>query len=239
MKFDAKYYDSEYFVGSDGGKTFRRANGSTSRWSYYNPEGEFLGANDIAKAWKMMFNPKNALDFGCGRGTFIAYMRDYGIEAVGFDFSEFAINNPYPRCKKEWIIQHDATEPWPYDDNSFDLVVGLDIFEHIYYDDLQNVIDEMYRVAKKWIFLQIAVVHDEPGHKTGYILKKGEPIPVELEGCAVAGHVTCCEPQWWLDKLDRNDVLFRPDLVEYFKTLVPSEVIKNWLQNLIVVIEKI
>jgi hypothetical protein len=37
--------------------------------------------------------------------------------------------------------------------------------------------------------------------------------------------------------LDRDNVLFRRDLVEYFKVLVPPEVIRNWLLNLIVVVE--
>jgi len=88
-----------------------------------------------------------------------------------------------------------------------------DFFEHIYIDDLDKVIDEMYRVARKWVFLQIAVVGGGSGyatHEKGYILRKGEPIPPELEGNAVAGHVTVQPREFWL---------------------------RNWLQNLILVIE--
>ena len=239
-EFTKDYYDSEYFAGLKGGKRFRRPNGSIAQWSYYNPQGEFLGARDIARAWKTMFNPKNALDAFCGRGTFVAYMRDFGIEAYGFDFSEFAINNPYPRCKKEWLKLHDGTKPWPYKDKEFDLVVMLDAYEHIYVDDLDFVINEMYRVARKWVFLQIAVVGGGSGysrHEKGYILRKGEPIPPELEGNVVAGHVTVQEPSFWFERFDRDDVVFRRDMVEWFKTLVDEAIIRNWLQNLILVIE--
>jgi SAM-dependent methyltransferase len=239
-EFTASFYDEEYFVGAKGGKRFRRPNGTVAQWSYYNPEAEWLGCGPIVKAWKTIFNPKNALDAFCGRGTFVAYMRDFGIEAYGFDFSEWAVSNPYPRCKREWLKLHDGTKRWPYGDKEFDLVVMLDAYEHIYVDDLDFVISEMYRVARKWVFLQIAVVGGGSGpgrHEKGYILRKGEPVPVELEGNAVAGHCTVQPPSFWYEKLDRDNVLFRRDLVEYFKALVPQETIRNWVQNLILVVE--
>jgi len=231
--FNASYYDYYYFADSRG-KRFRRPNGSLDYWGYRNPTGWWEGAIPIAKAWKKMFNPRNMLDVGCGRGAFTLAARMEGIEAYGFDFSEWAINNLCPGCRREWFKVHDATKPWPYRDKEFDLVVALDFFEHIYIDDLDKVIDEMYRVTKKWVFLQIAVVN--PGGR-GYILRKGEPVPLELEANAVAGHVTVQPKEFWYEKLDRDYVIFRRDLVEWFKALVPPEVIRNWLQNLILVIE--
>jgi hypothetical protein len=238
--FDASWYDEEYFVGSKGGKKFKRPNGTVAQWSYYNPEAEWLGCKPIVKAWKTIFNPKNALDAFCGRGTFVAYMRDIGIEAYGFDFSEFAINNPYPKCKREWLKLHDGTKRWPYNDKEFDLVVMLDAYEHIYIDDLDFVISEMYRVAKKWVFLQIAVVGGGSGsgrHEKGYILRKGEPIPPELEGNAVAGHVLVADKNFWEEKLSRDNVIFRRDLVEWFYALTPADVTANWRKNLVLVCE--
>jgi len=240
--FTAEYYNSEYFSGMKGGKAFCRPNGSIQKWSYFNERGEFLGAKDIAKAWKEVFNPKTMLDVGCGRGTFIAYARDFGIEAVGFDYSKWAVENRYPRCKREWLKVHDATKPWPYEDKSFDLLTILDFYEHIYVDDLDFVISEMYRVAKKWIFLEIATVGGGSGsgiHEDGYILKKGEPIPIEREGNAVAGHVLVQDKAFWFDRLDRDDVLFRRDMAEWFYSLVPEEVTVNWRKNLVVIVEKI
>jgi hypothetical protein len=240
--FGSTWYDEEYFKGEKGGKKFRRANGSLAQWSYYNPNGWWEGCRPIAKAWKTMFNPKNMLDVGAGRGAFIVAAREVGIEACGFDFSEWAVSNPCPRCQKEWLILHDATKPWPYKDKSFDLVVALDFYEHLYLDDIPFVVDEMYRVAKKWIFLQIAIVGGGSGyaiHEKGYILRRGEPIPRELEGNLVAGHVTVCPSEWWLDKLDREDVIARRDMVEWFYVLTPEEVTVNWRKNLVLVLEKL
>jgi SAM-dependent methyltransferase len=240
-EFGPDWYDESYFADPEG-KEFRRPNGTTQRWGYRNPEGEFFGAADIARAWKEMFNPRTALDVGCGRGTFVAYMRDAGIEAYGFDFSTWAIRHPYPRCKPEWLMVHDATKPWPYPPRRFDLVVALDFYEHIYEEDLDRVIREMYRVAGKWIFLQIAVVGGGSGpgiHPAGYILKRGEAVPVELEANAVAGHVTVCSKEWWEERLEDENWVQRRDMAEWFTGLVPSEIISNWLKNAILVYERV
>lgn len=241
-EFSQEYYDEKYFANLVG-KSFRRPNGTIEHWGYKNLQGEFLGAKEIADAWKTMFNhPKNLLDVGCGRGTFLTYARDVGIEAEGFDYSEWAINNPYPRCKKEWIRVHDATKPWSYKNSGFDLVIALDFLEHIYEDNLNFVIDEIFRVTKKWIFLQIATVGGGSGsgvHEDGYILKKGEPIPIEREGNAVAGHVTVQSSSFWYELLDRKDWLPRRDMVNWFFSLVDPAIVKNWMLNTVIVLERI
>lgn len=241
-QFTADYYDREYFQ-TPKGKKFRRVNGSIDAWSYANPDGESLGCVSFVEAWKKMFQPKNLLDVGAGRGTVLAYAQDLGIEAYGFDFSHWAVNEGrYPRCEKEWLKEHDATKSWPYPSDSFDLVIALDLMEHLYIDDIDAVIKEMFRVSRKWIFLEIATVGGGSGsdvHQDGYILKKGDPIPIEREGNAVAGHVTVCTRQWWLDKFDNENWLSRRDIVNWFISLVPPDILKNWLLNTIITLEKI
>lgn len=240
-EFKGEWYDHKYFADEEG-KTFKAADGSPKHWGYRNPDGEFLGAKDIAKAWKAMFNPENLLDVGCGRGTFIAYAREYGIVAEGFDFSKWAVQNRYPRCKEEWLKLHDATESWPYADQSFDVVVALDFFEHIYEEDLGFVTSEMYRVAKNWVFLQIAIAGSgglQGRSDIGYILKRGESIPLGLEGCAVSGHVTVQPESFWYERFEHEDWMPRRDMVNWFCALVDKQIIANWLQNSIIVLERI
>lgn len=241
QKFDDAYYDEKYFADSQG-KSFYKKDGSIDHWGYKNPEGEWLGCKPIVNAWKFLFRPKNMLDVGCGRGTFTAYAREAGIMAEGFDFSEWAINHPYPRCKKEWIRKHDVTKSWPYPDKHFDLVTVLDLMEHVYMDDVDLVINEMHRVAKKWIFLQIATVGGGSGnsiHEKGYVLNKNKPVPIELQSCAVAGHVSVLTEAVWIQKLKREGWVIRRNLVDKFCTIVPRDVIANWVLNTILILERI
>jgi SAM-dependent methyltransferase len=251
-RFDSSYYDEKYFSDPKG-KQFRRSDGSKANWGYQNPTGEWLGCKPITQAWKDIFGLGKCntdsglckvLDVGCGRGQFVTYLRDIDVEAWGFDYSSWAIHNPYPRCQKGWIITHDATQTWPYGDKSFDLVVALDIFEHLYLDDIDFVIGEMFRSVKKWIFLQIATCGSGglQGDGTGYTLKKGEKVPIELEGMAVAGHVTIQARQFWIDKLmkGRKDRWrIRDDMVSKFVSKVPNDVISNWLKNTMIILEKV
>ncbi len=242
--FKGSYYDSEYFTGKTGGKSFETSDGSIQKWSYFNPSGEWTGCRHIVGAWKHMFDPQNLLDVGCGRGQIIAYARDIDIEAEGFDFSEWAIGDEgrYKGTKAEWVKCHDATEKWPYPDNSFDLVVALDLLEHIYAEDIDFVLSEINRVARKWVFLQIAVSGTgglQGRSEGGYSLEKNAAVPIGLEGCAVAGHVTVMPQSYWIDKIDLDDLFLRRDLKEYFISLVPDDVIKNWILNSILVYEKL
>ncbi len=236
VSFDSNYYNADYYV-TPKGKKFRSADGQEHGWSYDNPTGEFLGADPIAKSWKTVFNPKKMLDVGCGRGTFVTYARDSGIDAVGFDFSDWAVSDEgrYSRCKKDWVRQHDATKMWPYEDKQFDLVTCLDLLEHIYEADLDFVIDEMYRVSKKYVFIQLASL---PDPSKGICFNKGDVIPVEWEGCAVAGHVCIQSKQWWMKKLYRPGWAMKRELLDWFIAITDPQVIANWLMNTVVVMER-
>jgi hypothetical protein len=254
-EFTSEYYDADYFA-SQQGKEFRKGDGNKDYWGYRNPDGYWAGAYHIAKAWKDIFNlgkcPTDSglcktLDFGAGRGQFICALRQLGVEGWGFDWSGWVVQNRYKECQEGWLIKHDATIQWPYGNNSFDLTIGLDIMEHLYIDHIEYVISEMYRVSKRFIFLQIATIGGDSGtslYEKGYILRKGDDIPVELQSVAVAGHVTVQSKKFWIGKLTEcskkigDNWIFRDDLVLEFIRNVPKDVIANWLQNAIIIIER-
>ncbi len=242
--FDEKYYNEDYFKTPDG-KKFHKVDGSIGAWSYANPTGDWHGCESISKAWKSVFNLDDksmVLDVGCGRGTFISYLRDIGIQTYGFDFSKWAVENCHPRCHKDWIMVHDVTNEFPYSGSPFNFVICLDLMEHLYLDDIDKAINEIIRVSNKWIFLQIATCGSGglQGNGNGYIIKRGETIPIEYEGCAVAGHVTIQPKQFWINKFinGRKNLLIRDDKVSEFINKVPANVIDNWIKNTILVFEK-
>ena len=234
-KFDQDYYDQSYFEANvTGGKVFRRPDGSLDKWGYAHKQ-LWTGWQGIIEPLKLLFRPKMVLDVGCGCGSFVREARIARVKAVGIDFSEYAIENALEGAKK-WVSVGDARDI-RFPDGSFDFVLATDVMEHIYLEDVDRVIDELCRVSSKWIFLQIATVGMKDKPTDGYILRKGEPIPLEIEVYTVAGHVLVQSETWWEERLKRPGWRMRPDIVDKFRRLVkPPELIANW--RTIFVLEK-
>lgn len=68
------------------------------------------------------------LDAGCGTGQMTKLLEGYG-DAVGLDLALEAINYAKIRGVKN-LVQGSITEP-PFEPGSFDLVVSLDVIEHV------------------------------------------------------------------------------------------------------------
>jgi len=226
-KFDQEYYDEDYFCADvTGGKTYRRPDGSEGKWGYAARQ-KWTGWTGIIEPLKFLFKPRMVLDVGCGTGSFVEMARVCRVKAFGIDFSEWAIENALEGAKKYVSVGDARNIPFP--DGSFDFELATDLMEHIYLEDVDRVIDELCRVSSKWIFLQIATVGMKDKPMEGYILRKGEPIPLEIEAYAVAGHVSVQKPEWWEDRLKRHGWRMRPDIVDKFRRLVkPPELIANW-----------
>jgi len=99
-----------------------------------------------------MISGGNALDLGCGDGLFLQALRYKGIEGCGLDFSVDGIK----KCKEKGIkarVYDFSDKPLPFDDNTFDYVVMLDILEHLYYPE--KVLKEACRVSKKYIIISV------------------------------------------------------------------------------------
>lgn len=94
------------------------------------------------------FEPKKVLDVGCGLGYLVRELRDRGIETYG---SDFAVD----LWKQKWldynIFYHADAKQLPWPNQTFDVVVSSDFFEHIPEQDIDQVFSEMKRVGKKVI----------------------------------------------------------------------------------------
>ncbi len=117
------------------------------------------------------------LDVGCGTGSLLKKLEKYG-HAMGVDISEEAIKFCRLRgCRNVYVV--DQEEGLPFQDNTFDLVIAMDIIEHI--DDDSGALAECYRVIRKGGVLLITVPaydflwgpHDEVNdHKRRYVAKE-------------------------------------------------------------------
>jgi SAM-dependent methyltransferase len=94
--------------------------------------------------------PKEAqiLDFGCGAGRTVYSLLDQGfINAVGYDIRDYlSLRDPADRSR---FLIADAVGRWgrlPFDDNTFDLVISEEVFEHVM--DQVGILRELYRVMR-------------------------------------------------------------------------------------------
>lgn len=133
------------------------------------------------------YNPKTVLDVGCGIGIVVKILRERGIDAVGIDFSSDA-GKDIP----EHFKVADAKNI-PYPDNSFDVVLASDFFEHLEEEDIDQVYSEMKRVGGKIVaiisFKRAPVFH----------LKGGERSPEH--------HLTIKPREWWLKKIPEVEII--------------------------------
>ena len=91
------------------------------------------------------FQPKTALDVGCGEGRFCRKLADLNIATVGIDPVEQMIAQASRRhAEGNYCIGF--AEDLPFDDASFDLVVAY--LSLIDIDGLDEAVDEMARVLK-------------------------------------------------------------------------------------------
>jgi SAM-dependent methyltransferase len=115
------------------------------------------------------------LDVGCGTGANLEMLAEFG-KAEGVDVSSEALL--FCRARGLVNVKEGAAEALPYADNSFDLVTGLDVVEHL--DDDLAGLKEMRRVLRHdgrallfvpaFMFLW-GVQDDISNHRRRYTLK--------------------------------------------------------------------
>ena len=86
---------------------------------------------------------KKLLELGCGRGDFLFEFQNFGFECKGLDRDESSEKNEYGLEVKQCDL---ASDVFPYDDGSFDVVYHKSVLEHMY--DPGNLMRETIRVLK-------------------------------------------------------------------------------------------
>lgn len=132
--YDKKYYET-----------------SCGELPYYN-EAWLPFFEKIADKIVEDIHPKTVLDVGCAMGYLVAALRDRGVEAFGIDVSEYAISKVRkdikPYCKVASAIDELPKElPQRYD-----LIVTIEVAEHLYEEDCEKFISNICGYADDIIF---------------------------------------------------------------------------------------
>ena len=125
---------------------------------------------------------KSAIVLGCARGYMVQAFHEKSLHAVGVDISEWAIEHG-----AEPVLDHlycgDICDLSKWKDKEFDVVIALDVLEHIRVPDLYKALDETCRVGKVIVFdapIDIDDTHPDHSHGTDKT------------------HVSVYSKEWWI-----------------------------------------
>mgnify|MGYP000898907456 CR=1 FL=1 len=85
------------------------------------------------------------LDIVCGTGRWTKFFVKNGFKCTGIDISNKMLSVARAKSINAKWVSYEGAE-LPYDDDSFDVVSAMNVFEHA--DELYLMLDEIYRVLK-------------------------------------------------------------------------------------------
>src|SRR5579864_9147830 len=94
------------------------------------------------------FAGKKILDIGCSTGSHVFYLNKHNYDAYGCDISRDEQWEKDPKRFKTGNIYN-----LPYDNQSFDTAIALEIFEHL--ENPQRALKEISRVIKKNVIISV------------------------------------------------------------------------------------
>jgi polysaccharide pyruvyl transferase WcaK-like protein len=192
-EFKVDDYDESYYFGS---RVFRQPHGE---FMVYHPSrGDWEGWLVVRDLIIEKMKPNTLLDVGCARGWFLMRMIEAGVKAQGIDMSTAAWSNAVPGMQQ--YMKVGTTKDLSH--RRFDVLTVFDVMEHIFEEDLPEAIESLKQAAGRYIVFNICAAPDDEDSHT---IRKGKPVPNEMEWLAVSGHVTIRYRSWWKAKLEDED----------------------------------
>ena len=108
-----------------------------ARFSMWQRRAEFI----IEK-----FHPKTVLDVGCAYGELVKALNDKGVNAYGIEGADYAISKCHSSIKSKLFKVNLNSDPFPFEDKTFDVVGSFYSVEHIHSIDF--FANELFRTLK-------------------------------------------------------------------------------------------
>lgn len=144
----AEWYGADYFE-SYAGEPYNRQN---QMWvSFFGSVADFIVDE---------FAPRTVLDAGCAIGFLVEALRDRGVDASGFDVSEYAISQVTDALKPYCVIGSVTDEI----EGSFDLITCIEVLEHLPPVVADQAIANFARHTDRLLFSSTADDEEEPTH---------------------------------------------------------------------------
>ena len=132
--------------------------GEGSNYTNYKwlPEATIPLAASIKKLMGM-HDGDSVLDVGAARGFLVKAFRMLGLEADGYDISEWAIANCHPDVTE---FMNTSYDPQPM---SYDYIIGKDCMEHIHPDELKPLLNDLTAMMRKAMLIVVPLSGNDGG----------------------------------------------------------------------------
>jgi hypothetical protein len=163
-----------------------------------------------------LFQPDIALEIGCANGTILQCLHELNILCEGVEISQMAINKAFPEIKKN-IHKGDLLNLENL--GTYNLVFGLDIFEHLNVNKLDNYIDKIAKVLSDdgYLFCNIPAFDEDSIFGTIFPIyiedwqediiqgKNFSKLHVDKYGYPIHGHIIWADTQWWVKQFEKHN----------------------------------
>ncbi len=155
--------------------------------------------------------PPRVLDIGCAKGFLVEAFRAQGAEAAfGLDVSLYALSEAGTATRGRLVVA-DVQAGIPLRSGSFDLVTGLDLFEHL--EDPESALREIRRVLRDGGVAYLKICH--PRHPNA----RRDPSHVNVQPLSYWRRKFCQAGFAW-ERLYESEFTLSPGCRERLKALV-------------------
>jgi len=162
------------------------------------------------------FAPRHGLELGCAAGAVLQCLLDWGIAAEGVEISGMAIARAHEAVRSR--IHHGDLLSLALAAGSYDLVFGLDIFEHLNPNKLDDYISRIAEITEEggFLFCNIPAFGNDPVFGTVFPLYIDgweqeaaaghlfSTLQVDDLGYPIHGHLTWADARWWVAAFERH-----------------------------------
>ncbi|MGD2095048.1 MAG: class I SAM-dependent methyltransferase [Phycisphaerales bacterium] len=129
---------------------------------------------------------RTILDAGCGSGKLLKKMLDMGFQCKGIDIADNCLDPELKPLQEKILKTAPLWRKETFEERQFDAVICTDVLEHIHPQYVEEVLQNIYHWANKYVFLQIALFEDYFGQKIKQRL-----------------HLTVRPKKWWDGQLQK------------------------------------
>ena len=146
-----------------------------------------------------IYQIKKYIDIGCGAGHSLKYFLDKGIEGMGIEGYDPAIDHS---VVKQHIVKHDYTKEPYIPKETFDLAWCCEFVEHVEEQYSENFLKTFDNCKI------IAMTHGLPGQPGFH-------------------HVNCQEPEYWIKKMNDRGFYYNKNFSIELRELLPKFTVKD------------